>query len=253
MKISISESKVSMGLAAAAYGAQAIREAIQTYGVANIVVATAPSQNEMYDALVASEGIDWGCVNIFHLDEYIGLTDTHPASFRYNLRKTFLDRLPQPPKCFHPIPGEQLDTEAVCRDLEALIGGLRLDAAFIGIGENAHIAFNDPPADFETRASYRPVVLDEACRKQQYGEGWFPTMDAVPRTAVSMTVYQILQAKRIICTVPDARKAQAVKDSVEGGVTNLHPASILQTHPDCGLFLDATAASLLSEATRRAL
>ncbi len=247
MKIEIYASKVQSGLAAAEFGAESIRKAVAEYGTANIVVATAPSQNEMYDALVKCEGIDWGKVNIFHLDEYIGLDDKHPASFRFNLRKTFLDRLPQKPMEFHPIPGEMSDPGEVCKKLGAEIGGLRIDAAFIGIGENGHIAFNDPPADFETREAYRPVVLDEVCRRQQYKEGWFPTMDAVPKTAVSMTVNQIMSAKRIVCTVPDDRKAEAVKNSLEGPVTNMCPASILQTHSDCGMFLDEPAASLLSK------
>ena len=245
LHVHIFENKVISGKAAAARGAELIRQALAAYGTANIVVATAPSQNEMYDALVAEPGVDWGKVNIFHLDEYIGLDENHPASFRFNLHKTFLDRLPQKPMCFHPVQGENPDPQAVCDALEKEIAPLRLDVAFIGIGENGHIAFNDPPADFETKRSYLPVKLDEVCRHQQFAEGWFPSMDAVPKVAISMSVPQIFKAKAIINTVPDARKASAVAAAVEGPVTNLCPASILQTHPDCHLYLDAPAASLL--------
>ena len=245
LKVHIFPDKVQSGAAAAARGASLIRQALQNYGTANIVVATAPSQNEMYDALVAEKDLDWGKVNIFHLDEYIGLDDHHPASFRFNLHKTFLDRLPIPPMAFHPVQGENPNPQEVCDALEREIGSLRLDVAFIGIGENGHIAFNDPPADFDTKRSYLPVQLDEVCRHQQFAEGWFPTMEGVPKVAISMSVPQIFRAKAIINTVPDARKAAAVAAAVEGPVTNLCPASILQTHPDCHLYLDAPAASQL--------
>ena len=247
LNVHIFPDKVASGKAAAAHGAELIRKAIATYGTANIVVATAPSQNEMYDALVAEKDLDWGKVNIFHLDEYIGLDENHPASFRFNLRKSFIDRLPSKPLKFHPVQGENPDPDAVCAALEAEISPLRLDVAFIGIGENGHIAFNDPPADFETKRSYLPVKLDEVCRHQQFAEGWFPSMDAVPKIAISMSVPQIFKAKAIINTVPDTRKAAAVAAAVEGPVTNMCPASILQTHPDCHLYLDAPAASLLKK------
>lgn len=245
LQVHIFENKVDSGKAGAARGAELIRKAIVEYGTANIVVATAPSQNEMYDALVKEPNLDWSKVNIFHLDEYIGLDENHPASFRFNLRKAFIDRLPCKPMKFHPVQGENPDPEAVCAALEAEIAPLRLDVAFIGIGENGHIAFNDPPADFETKHSYLPVKLDEVCRHQQFAEGWFPSMDAVPKIAISMSVPQIFKAKAIINTVPDTRKAAAVAAAVEGPVTNMCPASILQTHPDCHLYLDAPAASLL--------
>lgn len=245
LNVHIFDNKVESGKAGAARGAELIRQAIAEYGTANIVVATAPSQNEMYDALVTEKDIDWGKVNIFHLDEYIGLDENHPASFRFNLRKAFIDRLPQKPLKFHPVQGENPDPQAVCDALEKEIAPLRIDVAFIGIGENGHIAFNDPPADFETKRSYLPVKLDEVCRHQQYAEGWFPTMDAVPKIAISMSVPQIFKAKAIINTVPDTRKAVAVAAAVEGPVTNMCPASILQAHPECHLYLDKPAASLL--------
>lgn len=246
MQVHIYPDKVEMGKEAAKRGAELIRKAVAENGTATIVVATAPSQNQMYDALVV-EDIPWDKVRIFHLDEYIGLDDQHPASFRFNLHKTFLDRLPVKPMEFVPVQGDGPSPEQVCKDLGEKIGQYKLDVAFIGIGENGHIAFNDPPADFESPNAYNPVTLDEVCRHQQFGEGWFPTMEAVPKIAISMSVPQIFSAKSIINTVPDTRKAQAVKDTVEGPVTNMVPASILQTHPDCHLYLDEPAASLLSK------
>jgi len=245
LKVFISETNVEMGIQAAKQGAEAIRQAISKKGGATIVVATAPSQNQMYDALV-KENVPWGKVRIFHLDEYIGLPPDHPASFRFNLHKTFLDRLPEKPLEFIPVEGENPDAVAVCKALGEKISKFKLDVAFIGIGENGHIAFNDPPADFNSPNAYNPVQLDEVCRHQQYGEGWFPTMEAVPKIAISMSVPQIFSADVIINTVPDTRKAAAVKAAVEGPVTNMCPASILQTHKDCRLFLDKFAASMLT-------
>ena len=246
MEVKIFDDKVAMGKAAAAAGAAFIRDAIAKRGEATIVVATAPSQNNMYDALV-KEDVKWSKVRIFHLDEYIGLKDDHPASFRFNLHKTFLDRLPEKPMEFHPVPGDAADVDAAIAELCKCIGQYKLDVAFIGIGENGHIAFNTPPADFNSPNAYNQVTLDEVCRHQQYGEGWFPTMDAVPRIAISMSVPQIFSARAIINTVPDDRKADAVKAAVEGPVTPMCPASILQTHPNCTLFLDKPAASKLTK------
>ncbi|MDD3154313.1 MAG: glucosamine-6-phosphate deaminase [Victivallaceae bacterium] len=244
MNLHICENKIAMGRAAARCGAQQIRDAVARKRKAVIVVATAPSQNEMYDALVREE-VPWGKVEIFHLDEYIGLLPNHPASFRFNLNKSFLSRLPEAPLCFHPVRAEGKDPVAVCDELGKLLRGMELDVAFIGIGENGHIAFNDPPADFHSPNAYNPVKLDEVCRNQQFKEGWFPTMDAVPKAAISMSVPQIFRAKFIVNTVPDLRKAEAVRNAVLGPVTPNCPASILQTHPACELFLDREAASLL--------
>lgn len=246
LKVFIAETNVEMGKMAASQGAEAIRQAIKANGEATIVIACAPSQNQMYDALV-TEDVAWSKVRIFHLDEYIGLKPDHPASFRFNLHKTILDRLPEQPMEFIAIEGENTDPVAVCKKLGEKIGQYKLDVAFIGIGENGHIAFNDPPADFNSPNAYNPVQLDEVCRHQQYGEGWFPTMEAVPKIAISMSVPQIFSAKVIINTVPDTRKAAAVAAAVEGPVTNMCPASILQTHPDCRLFLDKPAASKLTK------
>lgn len=239
MTISVFPTKQESGAAAARAGADSIRQAQAARQVANIIVATGASQFEVLACLISEPGIAWDRVNIFHLDEYIGLPEDHPAGFRNYLRDRFVSRLPCPPMSFNPV------SEEAMASLNAAVAGFPVDVAFIGIGENGHIAFNDPPADFDTEAPYIVITLDEACRRQQLGEGWFPTLDDVPRRAVSMSVRQILKSKALIVTVPDARKAAAAKAALEGPVTNTCPASILQTHPDCHIFLDAPAASLL--------
>lgn len=245
MQTKIFSDKVELGKSAAACGAAYIRSAIAARGYANIVVATAASQFELQDALIKEKGIDWSKVRIFHLDEYIRLPEDHPASFRKNLRERFIDRLPCPPAQFFPVDGNASDLQSVIDTLGKELQKYPTDVAFIGIGENGHIAFNDPPADFQTDAAFLIIELDEACRRQQLGEGWFPTLEDVPKTALSMSVKQIMKSKAIINTVPDLRKAKAVQGALQGPVTNLCPASILQTHPDCHTFLDQHSASLL--------
>jgi glucosamine-6-phosphate deaminase len=249
MNLNIYKTKSDMGMAAAAQTAQWLNAAIAARGAANLILATGASQFEMLESLVLGNyglhNVDWSKVTVFHLDEYIGLPKTHPASFRKYLKERFADKLPMLRK-FYYVNGEAADPAAECARLGALIAAHPIDVACIGIGENGHLAFNDPPADFDTEEPYIVVNLDEACRRQQLGEGWFPTFDDVPTQAISMSVRQIMKSAAIICTVPDARKAQAVKGAVEGPVTNLHPSSILQQHPHCDLFLDEPAASLLS-------
>ncbi len=245
MHVNIFSDKISLGKAAAATGAGYIRRALAAKGSANLVVATAASQFELQDALIAEPGIDWSKITIFHLDEYIGLPADHPAGFRFNLRKRLIDRLPCPPAHFFPVDGNTPDLKKVVADLGRALQEHPLDVGFIGIGENGHIAFNDPPADFDTDDPFLVISLDEACRRQQLGEGWFPTLADVPKRALSMSVPQIMSSAAIINTVPDRRKAQAVKDALEGPLTNLCPASILMTHPDCHTFLDQESASLL--------
>jgi len=234
-----------MGAAAAKAGAENMRKALQERGEVNIIVATGASQFEMLEALTQEPGIDWAKVTVFHLDEYVGLAIDHPASFRKYLKNRFEDRLPSPVRAFHYINGEE-DAGAECERVGALILEAPIDVAFVGIGENGHLAFNDPPADFETESPYLVVDLDEDCRKQQFGEGWFPSLEAVPGKAISMSVRQIMKSGSIICTVPDERKAEAVRKAVEGEVSPKVPASILQEHGDCRLYLDGPAASLLS-------
>jgi len=212
-----------------------------------LIVATGASQFEMLSALIEESDIDWSRITAFHLDEYIGMPATHPASFRKYLKERFVDKVSIGQ--FHYVDGEGLDGQgdvrAECDRLGELISAQPIDVAFVGIGENGHLAFNDPPADFNTEVPYLIVDLDEDCRKQQLGEGWFATLNEVPRQAVSMSIRQIMKSKHIICTVPDERKAKAVQSSVEGPVTHLLPASILQQHEQMGLYLDQPSASLL--------
>ncbi len=245
MKTSILDDKASVGLRAAETGAAFIRQAIEARGHANVIVATGASQFDMLAALVKQPGIRWDRVTGFHLDEYVGIGIDHPASFRAYLWERFHRLLPLPLKAFHYLDGER-DPLAVCRAAGEAIRQSPIDVAFVGIGENGHLAFNDPPADFETDDPYLVVQLDEACRRQQMGEGWFATLNDVPTHAISMSVRQIMKSDAIICTVPDERKAIAVRDSLTGPVTPAIPASILQRHPACEMFMDAPAASLLS-------
>jgi glucosamine-6-phosphate deaminase len=243
MDIRVFETKNEMGAAAAAATAAGITEALAARGSANVILATGASQFEMLQALVR-ERVDWTRVTVFHLDEYIGLPLAHPASFRKYLKERFHDQV-RGLRAFHYVNGEAPDPAAECRRLGELIARHPIDVACIGIGENGHLAFNDPPADFDTEAAYLVVDLDERCRRQQTGEGWFPTLADVPRQAISMGIRQILKSARIVCTVPDARKAEAVRDTVAGPLTNRVPASILRRHPCCVLFLDRPAAALL--------
>ena len=247
MDIKILPDKAQMGKAAATAGAEHIRRAIADRGEANIIVATGASQFEMLGELVQQPGITWNRVTGFHLDEYVGLAIDHPASFRGYLWQRFVSKLPLPLRAFHFLNGED-DPRSECRRVGDIIRSRSIDVAFVGIGENGHLAFNDPPADFDTEEPYLVVQLDDACRRQQLGEGWFPTFDDVPKQAISMSVRQIMKSAAIICTVPDERKAEAVRNSVEGEVTPQVPASILQRHDRCTLYLDRPAASLLRKA-----
>jgi len=245
MKFIVSDTKDELGRVAAQDGAAFIREALAAKGKASIVVATGASQFEMLAELVAAEDIDWSAVSCFHLDEYAGMSISHPASFRGYLKGRFVDLLPTPPASFEYIDAEG-DLQAECDRLSAAIAEHSIDVAFIGIGENGHLAFNDPPADFETERPYLAVDLDEACRRQQLGEGWFPTLDDVPKQAISMSVKQIMKSAAIICSVPDERKAAAVAAAIEGPVTKDLPASMLQQHDVCTIYLDKPSASQLS-------
>lgn len=244
MEIKITNSPVELGQTAGKSGAELVRKAIAQKGFANIILATGTSQFETLNQLLLEPGIDWSKITLFHLDEYIGLPISHPASFRKYLKERFISKVPNL-KSINLIDGE-VDPAAECERLSALILAHPIDVAFVGIGENGHLAFNDPPADFETEKPYIVVELDEACRKQQLGEGWFPSLDSVPTNAISMSVNQILKSKAIICSVPDLRKAEAVKNTIENPVSNLFPATALQLHPDCTCFLDTDSASLLS-------
>lgn len=246
MRIEIHEDRETLGQAAAAEGARAIRAALARQDRAAIIVATGASQFEMLKALVARD-LDWSRVTAFHLDEYVGIDAGHPASFRRYLRERFTGPLGNLGE-FVEVNGDAGDLDAEIARLNARIAEETIDVCFAGIGENCHLAFNDPPADFDTASPYIAVDLDEACRRQQLGEGWFATLEDVPARAISMSIRQIVASRKIILSVPDERKAQAVANAVEGEVTNMHPASILQGHADCSLHLDRASAGLLSAA-----
>jgi glucosamine-6-phosphate deaminase len=244
MKINIYATKGEMAKHAAETGANAIRAALRDKGEANIIVATGASQFEVLAELVKATDIDWSKIRSFHLDEYVGLPIQHPASFRRYLWERFVSKLPLPLNEFYYLDG-CADLEKECERVGRALRQNDIEVAFVGIGENGHLAFNDPPADFETNEPYIVVDLDEACRKQQFGEGWFKTLNDVPLQAISMSVRQIMKSRTIVCTVPDERKAQAVKNSTERAVSPLTPASILQEHENTELFLDQASASML--------
>jgi len=244
MEVIVSDTRPEVGQKAAARGAALIHQAIRRNGQAAILIATGASQLEMLDALVAADGIDWTVVTGFQLDEYIGLPMTHAGSCRKYLRERFADRLPAHLAEFHYVSGDA-EPQPECRRLGRLIARQPIDVAFVGIGENGHLAFNDPPADFDAAEAYITVHLDEACRRQQAGEGWFHTLDEVPTRAISMSIRQIMKSRAIICTVPEERKAKAVRATLEGGVTPMVPASILQRHPAAAIFLDRDSSALL--------
>lgn len=245
MRVHIFNDKLSLATAAAEHAAGSIRRALAERGRARIVAATGVSQFDFLDALTTDTGIDWDRVELFHLDEYIGLPVTHPASFR----KFLLERLVSKTGItnVHPLDGDATDPEQVARRVGNELKAAPVDVAFVGIGENGHLAFNDPPADFQTEQPYIIVNLDEACRRQQVGEGWFTSVAEVPRQAISMSVRQILQTREIIVVAPEARKAAAVKASLDGEITPAVPASILRTHSHATLYLDQFSAGLLSE------
>jgi glucosamine-6-phosphate deaminase len=234
----------ALGCAAAAHAAATLRECIRLKGDARVIAATGASQFDFLEVLTSAGDIDWSRVELFHLDEYVGLSIDHPASFRRYL----LDRLIKKSGIvrYHLLDAERDPTATAVRTGRVL-AERPVDLAFVGIGENGHLAFNDPPADFATDDPYIIVTLDEACRRQQVGEGWFPSMKDVPTQAISMSVRQILKSNEIIAVVPDARKAEAVKASVEGPVSPGAPASILQTHPNTTLYLDSNSAELLTK------
>lgn len=247
MKLKIFDHKIDLGRAAAVQAVAAINRAIADHGNARIIAATGASQFEFLDALTQTTEIDWSRVEMFHLDEYVGLPVTHPASFRKYLLERLINKVGL--SNYHLLDGEANPIE-VCARIGTAISQAPIDAAFVGIGENGHLAFNDPPADFATEEPYIVVNLDDACRQQQVGEGWFSTIDEVPRQAISMSIRQILKTEEIICIVPDARKATAVKACLEGPVSPQAPASILQTHTKTTIFLDCDSASLLTPETK---
>jgi glucosamine-6-phosphate deaminase len=246
MRLRVLEDRVAVGRAAAEQAAAAIRRAIAEQGRARIVAASAVSQLEFLEALTGAAGVDWKRVELFHLDEYIGVSMTHPASFCRFLQERLIAKTGIVKA--HFLDGEG-DPAEVIREASEAIREAPIDVAFVGIGENGHLAFNDPPADFETEEPYIVVSLDEACRRQQVGEGWFADLAAVPKQAISMSVRQILKAKEIVTVVPGARKTEAVKACFEGAIRSTAPASILRSHAGTTVYLDRESAALLRAET----
>lgn len=243
MLIEIADTKLEMAKRASRRAAGLLQARLAEQDTVVLVAATGSSQLQFLECLIGDYEIDWSRVKLFHLDEYVGVGIDHPASFAGYIR----DRILQPTgiKMFHLLDGLG-DPETVIAVSNKAIQNERVDLALVGIGENAHLAFNDPPADFETKTPYQLVTLDRACRQQQVGEGWFAGLEDVPVKAISMSVHQILKARDIICVVPDARKAGAVRDSVEGPISSMVPASILQGHAGTTMFFDRESASLLT-------
>ena len=245
MRVKIYGSKQEMGKAAAEEAAGILRSTIKEKGEAVFVVATGASQFEFLENLTSMSSIDWSKTTMFHLDEYMDIPETHPASFRKYLKERLINKVH--PVIVHLIKGDAEDPELECERLDRIISKKEIDVAFVGIGENGHLAFNNPPASFDNDKPYLIIELDEACRRQQLGEGWFRSFDEVPRRAISMSIRQIMKSKNIICIVPDSRKAQAVKDCFEGRISSYHPASILRKHKNVLLFLDKDSAKLLKK------
>ena len=250
MLIKVFEEKKDLGRAAAEQAAVSIRNAIHESGRARIIAATGAAQFEFLEVLTKAADIDWPRVEMFHLDEYIGLPMSHPASFRRFLQERLIQKTGM--TNYHLLDGDN-DPSASVRNTSKAIMAAPIDIAFVGIGENGHLAFNDPPADFETEDPYLIVNLDEACRLQQVGEGWFTDISETPKQAISMSVRQILKAKEILAVVPDSRKAKAVKACLEGEINPLAPASILRRHENTTVYLDKNSAALLTQATLTSL
>lgn len=246
MQIKIFRDKQAMAKEAADYVASILRKTIAANGEARIVTATGAAQFDFLEALTSAPEIPWEEVEMFHLDEYVGLPESHPASFRKFLRERLINKTGI--TNHHLLdPGEH--PEKVAEQMGKELNAARIDLAIVGVGENGHLAFNDPPADFETERPYLVVCLDEACRRQQVGEGWFKDIAEVPRQAISMSVRQILRANEIVAIVPDTRKADAVKRCFEGPISPLAPASILRNHPKTTIYLDRNSAALLTAET----
>jgi len=245
MHLEIFPNKESLGMAAAKKAADILTKTIQKKGKANFIAATGASQFEFLENLTSISSIDWSKTTMFHLDEYVGLPETHPASFRKYLKERLINKIH--PGNVYLIKGDAKNPELECERLDKIIKQKEINVAFVGIGENGHLAFNDPPADFDTKKPHLIVELDDVCRKQQLGEGWFENLEEVPKQAISMSIYQIMKSKNIICTIPDKRKAKAVKNCLEEEISPLYPASILRKHPQVYFYLDKNSASLINK------
>jgi glucosamine-6-phosphate deaminase len=246
MILKVFEDKASLAKAAAGQAATAVTRAIRDRGKARVIAASAASQFEFLEALTATPGIDWKRVELFHLDEYIGLPMSHPASFCKFLQERLIGKAGI--TNYHLLNGEENPVKVI-RETSKFLSAAPIDVAFVGIGENGHLAFNDPPADFETEQAFIVVNLDEACRLQQVGEGWFKDLSTVPTQAISMSVRQVMKSKEILAVVPDARKAHAIKACFDGEINPMAPSSILRTHPNATVYLDRHSAALLNRKT----
>jgi glucosamine-6-phosphate deaminase len=244
LKVYLFEDKSLLGKAAAHMAEQCIKKALKKRNKAVIILATGASQFEFLESL-AQRDIEWQKVVAFHLDEYVGIAEDHPASFRRYLKERFIDKVAI--ENFYPIHGDSADIKSECILLESQFKRYSVDVAFTGIGENGHLAFNDPPASFDDHVHFKVVRLDDACRRQQLGEGWFKSLDDVPNEAITMTITAILKSKQIICTVPERRKAEAVRRTLMEDISPWCPASILRKHPESSLFLDQASASYLPD------
>jgi glucosamine-6-phosphate deaminase len=244
VRIEVHADNARMGQAAAAAAGEIIAAAVESKGSARIVVGTGPSQNTVIDALVHLPSLDWSRVEVFHLDEYVGISPDHPASFRRWLKERVADVVH--PAGVHYLNGDAADADAECRRYAGLLAAAAVDVMFLGFGENGHIAFNDPGvADFTDPLLVRRVRLDDSCRAQQVGEGHFATLEAVPAEALTITCTGIMRSRHLVCSVPERRKAEAVRGAIEGPLSTLCPASLAMTHPHARLFLDRDSASLV--------
>ena len=246
MKIDISPTAKDLGVKAARKGADILRAAAKEKERLTVVIPTGASQLSMYDQLLQEPGIPWERIDLFHLDEYVGISPDHPASFRRYLRERVIAKLPA---CgsFCEVVGDAADIQAELSRLNALLGSKEIDICFGGIGENGHLAFNDPPADFDTTDPYILVDLDMGCRRQQHNEGWFENLEDVPKQAISMSINKIMGSRHLIIAVRDRRKAEAVKNCFSSQVPPIFPASIVQQHENCHIFLEPESARLLQK------
>src|SRR5580704_14224418 len=243
MKLFVFHNPAETAAAAGAQAAGLIKKTIQEKGVAHIVMATGTSQFDVIGYLVEDKSIAWDKVIMFHLDEYIGIPSSHKAGFANYLKERLLEKVPALRNAY--LINSEEDPLIECKRLGSLIISHPIDLALVGIGENGHLAFNDPPADFDNDNSYIVVELDPVCRMQQFKEGWFNRLEEVPVSAISMSIRQIMKSNAIICTVLQQRKAEAVKNCFQHEPSPLYPASILQKHPVCFIYMDDAAASQL--------
>ncbi|HAM38515.1 MAG TPA: glucosamine-6-phosphate deaminase [Elusimicrobia bacterium] len=245
MEMKIFVDKAEMGKVVAKKAAEILKEAIKLRGKASFICATGAAQFDFLEALTKEKGIDWKKTAMFHLDEYIGIGENHPASFRKYLRERFITKVK--PGEVNLIDGDSVRVEYESDRLSKIISQYKIDVAFVGVGENCHLAFNDPPADFRTDKPFIVVELNDRCKQQQVNEGWFKTKEEVPQKAITMTITQIMKSQNILCLVPEKRKAEAVKNCLEGDICSEHPASILRMHPNVYFYLDKESSSLLNK------